>query len=242
MYEYPTDWDNDARVHQQSATAAARHGEADGRGWACWPATRMRWAEMSTAIVDARRQGELKYYGYGFRYWARKGPDLGIVEIFLCQDAANANYASLGNVDLYAAADTDARAADEGGRSARRAPREDPRHAHEERSVGRLRRNLGRDRGDEMKKGRIALVVVIVGFVPGRASDDDEEVHPRQLWHVGAGDVHTELRAVHQHDRAVAEYLQCAGNGFNAVTGSTGATGSCWTGRSRLAAHERRCW
>lgn len=50
--------------------------------------------DAGTLITDA---AEWKYVGYGFRLWAPKGPDMGIMQVFL-------DGVSLGNVDLYAAA------------------------------------------------------------------------------------------------------------------------------------------
>jgi hypothetical protein len=51
---------------------------------------------VGTLTTDA---GEWKYFGYGFRLWAYKGPDMGIVQVFL-------DGVSQGTIDLYAAAAT----------------------------------------------------------------------------------------------------------------------------------------
>jgi hypothetical protein len=52
--------------------------------------------DAGTVTTDAAEWG---YFGYGFRLWAPKGPDMGIVQVFL-------DGVSQGNVDLYAAAAT----------------------------------------------------------------------------------------------------------------------------------------
>jgi hypothetical protein len=52
--------------------------------------------DAGTVTTDA---AEWKYIGYGFRVWSYKGPDMGIVQVFL-------DGVSLGTVDLYAAAAT----------------------------------------------------------------------------------------------------------------------------------------
>lgn len=52
--------------------------------------------DAGTLTTDA---AEWQYPGYGFRLWATKGPDMGIVQVFL-------DGVSQGNVDLYAAAAT----------------------------------------------------------------------------------------------------------------------------------------
>jgi hypothetical protein len=59
-----------------------------GTGFAYWDA--------GTVTTDAAEWG---YLGYGLRVWAYKGPDMGIMQVFL-------DGASLGTVDLYAAAAT----------------------------------------------------------------------------------------------------------------------------------------
>jgi hypothetical protein len=51
---------------------------------------------LGTITTDAAEWG---YFGYGFRLWAYKGPDMGIVQVFL-------DGVSQGNIDLYAAAAT----------------------------------------------------------------------------------------------------------------------------------------
>lgn len=50
--------------------------------------------DAGTVTADA---AEWLYFGYGFRLWAPKGPDMGIMQVFL-------DGVSQGNVDLYAAA------------------------------------------------------------------------------------------------------------------------------------------
>ncbi len=57
-------------------------------GFAYWDA--------GTVITDA---AEWLYFGYGFRLWSYKGPEMGIVQVFL-------DGVSLGTVDLYSAAAT----------------------------------------------------------------------------------------------------------------------------------------
>jgi hypothetical protein len=52
--------------------------------------------DAGTVTTDAAEWG---YFGYGFRLWAPKGPDMGIVQVFL-------DGVSQGNVDLFAAAAT----------------------------------------------------------------------------------------------------------------------------------------
>ena len=52
--------------------------------------------DAGTVTTDA---AEWLYFGYGLRLWAPKGPDMGIVQVFL-------DGVSQGNVDLYAAAAT----------------------------------------------------------------------------------------------------------------------------------------
>jgi len=54
------------------------------------------YQDAGTVITDA---AEWLYFGYGFRLWAPKGPDMGIMQVFL-------DGVSQGNVDLYAAAAT----------------------------------------------------------------------------------------------------------------------------------------
>jgi hypothetical protein len=54
------------------------------------------YADLGTNLTDA---AEWKYFGYGFRLWSYKGPDMGIMQITL-------DGVVLGTVDLYAAAAT----------------------------------------------------------------------------------------------------------------------------------------
>jgi hypothetical protein len=108
MYEYPTDWANWAIFQQETNSLGNTMPLLTGAWVLAGNAHAVGGNELRSSTLDDK--AELKYYGYGFRYWARKALDLGIVEIFLSQDAGKANYVSLGNVDLYAAADADAAA------------------------------------------------------------------------------------------------------------------------------------
>lgn len=80
MFAYPANWARDAVFVEERNSALEDLVKLTGGGWALDTSANDHggFAYKSAITNDS---AEWKYSGYGFRYWAQKGPALGIVEV-----------------------------------------------------------------------------------------------------------------------------------------------------------------
>lgn len=107
LFQYPTDWTNWAVFLEERDDQGTDLLTVGAGTWNyVTHANHHGGAAYENANTNTTDYVEWLYFGYGFRFWARKNSNLGIGELSARRLRDGATVVSATNLDLYAAADT----------------------------------------------------------------------------------------------------------------------------------------
>jgi hypothetical protein len=104
LFAYPTNWARDAIFIEERDDDGNDVPTKTGVWTYAANANAHGGAELTSTNLNTTDKCELVYFGYGFRFWARKDVNLGIGSLAVTSQSTGAVELAATNVDLYAAA------------------------------------------------------------------------------------------------------------------------------------------